>query len=151
TFELHGVMFETAALKQIDIPPMTIREHIDISMQLQALGRKQVTDPRTIMEFDNLGTRAELGDLRYFNVRWNRKITQASSDLFYMSLGYQFYSAQFMYNSAIRRKMFMLLNHYSVPNSIEKKIANGYQKFFLKKWKPLNDTLAAQKHFYPTQ
>lgn len=150
TFELHGVMFETAALKQIDIPPMTIREHIDISMQMHAIGRKQVTDPRSIMEFDNLGTRAELGDLRYFNLRWNRGITQASSDLFYKRWGYRFYSEQFMYNWAVRRKLFLVLNHYRVPGSVANKVANGYQKFFLKKWEPLKDPLAESKHFYST-
>ena len=88
TFEMHGVMFETAALQALDIPHMTIREHIDISMQLQAMGRRQVVDPRSVVEFDNLGTRASLSDLKYFDHRWNAKIMRASSDLFFARWGY---------------------------------------------------------------
>ena len=150
TFEMHGVMFETAALRAIDIPPMTIREHIDISMQLHAMGRTQVVDPRAVVEFDNLGTRAALSDLRYFNHRWNAKITRASSDLFFRRWGYRFYSEQFMYNWAVRRRLYLVLHHYHVPGTIANKVANGYQKFFLKHWEPLKDPLAASQHFYST-
>lgn len=150
TFELHGVVFETAALKQIDIPKMTIREHIDISMQIQAMGRTQVTDPRSIIEFDNLGTRAEMADLRYFDLRWNRQIMQASSDLFFKRWGYRFYSEQFMYNWAVRRRLFLILNHFHVPGSVANKAANAYQKFFLKQWEPLKDPVAVSEHFYST-
>jgi hypothetical protein len=106
TFELHGVMFETAALNAIEIPQMTIREHIDISMQLHRMGRIQVVDPRSVVEFDNLGTRAELGDLAYFDLRWNRRILEASSAQFFERWGLRFYNEQFMYNWAVRRRLF---------------------------------------------
>lgn len=150
TFELHGVMFETEALRGIDIPMMTIREHIDISMQLQAQGRRQVTDPRSVIEFDNLGTRAALSDLKYFNLRWNAEITHASSERFFTRWGYRFYSEQFMYNWAIRRRLFLVLHHYRVPGAVANKVANAYQKFFLPKWEPLADPLAASEHLYST-
>jgi hypothetical protein len=150
TFELHGVMFETAALREIDIPRMTIREHIDISMQMRAMGRIQVVDPRSIVEFDNLGTRAALHDLRYFNHRWNAEIMRESSELFLERWGYRFYSEQFMYNWAVRRRLFLVLHHFHCPMSVANKLANGYQKFFLPKWEPLADPTGASEHFYST-
>lgn len=150
TFELHGVMFETAALKAIDIPRMTIREHIDISMQIRALGRTQVVDPRSVVEFDNLGTRASLHDLAYFNHRWNQKIMSESSDLFARRWGYRFYSEQFMYNWAVRRRLFLILNRFWVPGAISNKLANAYQKSFLKQWEPLADPVGDSVHFYDT-
>jgi len=150
TFELHGVMFETAALRAIDIPRMTIREHIDISMQMRAMGRIQVVDPRSVVQFDNLGTRAALHDLAYFNHRWSDEIMRASSDLFATRWGYRFYSEQFMYNWAVRRRLFLVLHHFHVPGAVANKVANGYQKFFLKQWEPLADPVGDSKHFYST-
>jgi len=150
TFELHGVMFETAALQAIDIPRMTIREHIDISMQLRAMGRRQVVEPRSVVEFDNLGTRAALHDLQYFNHRWNDRIMRASSELFFERWGYRFYSEQFMYNWAVRRRLFLVLHHFRVPGGIANKVANAYQKLLLPKWEPLADPVGASEHFYST-
>lgn len=150
TFELHGVMFETEALRAIDIPRMTIREHIDISMQVRAMGRIQVVDPRSVVEFDNLGTRAALHDLAYFNHRWNGRIMRESSELFLRRWGYRFYSEQFMYNWAVRRRLFLILHHYHCPMRLANKLANGYQRFFLPGWEPLRDPLAASEHFYST-
>lgn len=148
TFELHGVMFETAALRAVELPHATIREHIDISMQLQAMGRIQVVDPRSVVEFDNLGTRAALGDLRYFNLRWNSTITRESSDLFEQRWGYRFYNEQFMYNWAIRRRLFLILHHFYVPGAVANPLANIYQKLFLKEWDPHPDPVGASYHFY---
>lgn len=150
TFELHGVMFETAALKAIEIPHMTIREHIDISMQLRAMGRRQVVDPRSVVEFDNLGTRAALHDLRYFNHRWNRRIMQASSDLFFARWGYRFYSEQFMYNWAVRRRLFLVLHHFFVPGAVANKVANAWQRLALPSWDPLPDPVGASVPLYGT-
>ncbi|KZZ10979.1 hypothetical protein A3749_09970, partial [Oleiphilus sp. HI0078] len=79
-FELHGVMFNTQALQNIELPHMTIREHLDIGMQLQAKGEKLYAEPRSVIYFDNLGTRANLSDLKYFDLRWNRKIGKCSGD-----------------------------------------------------------------------
>jgi hypothetical protein len=151
TFELHGVMFETAALNAIEIPQMTIREHIDISMQLQRMGRIQVVDPRSIVEFDNLGTRAELGDLAYFDLRWNRRILEASSAQFFQRWGLRFYNEQFMYNWAVRRRLFLVLHRFGVPGSIANKVANVYQKLVLRQWEPLSDPIGASEHFYSSR
>jgi hypothetical protein len=150
TFELHGVMFETAALRALDIPRMTIREHIDISMQVRAMGRIQVVDPRSVVEFDNLGTRAALDDLAYFNHRWNGEIMRESSALFQRRWGYRFYSEQFMYNWAVRRRMFLVLHHYHCPMAVANKLANAYQRLFLPRWEPLEDPVGDSEHFYST-
>lgn len=150
TFELHGVMFETAALRAIDIPLATIREHIDISMQLQAMGRRQVVDPRSIVEFDNLGERASLHDLKYFDHRWNERIMRESSDLFEQRWGYRFYSEQFMYNWAVRRRLFLILHHFRMPMGLTNKLANVYQRFFLPSWDPITDPVGKSQHFYST-
>lgn len=150
TFELHGVMFETAALRAIELPRMTIREHIDISMQLRAMGRRQVVDPRSVVEFDNLGTRAALADLAYFNHRWNGRIMRESSDLFAERWGYRFYSERFMYNWAVRRRLYLVLNRFGVPGGVANKVANGWQKAFLPHWDPLKDAVGMSEHFYGT-
>lgn len=150
TFELHGVMFETAALRKIDIPRMTIREHIDISMQVRAMGRIQVVDPRSVVEFDNLGTRASLDDLAYFDHRWNAKIMRESSESFRDRWGYRFYSEQFMYNWAVRRRLFLILHYYHCPMSVANRLANVYQRLLLPKWEPLKDPLGDSEHFYST-
>jgi hypothetical protein len=150
TFEMHGVMFETAALQALDIPHMTIREHIDISMQLQAMGRRQVVDPRSVVEFDNLGTRASLSDLKYFDHRWNAKIMRASSDLFFARWGYRFYSEQFMHNWAVRRRLFLILHHFRCPMAVANKLANIYQRLFLPSWDPISDPVGKSQHFYGT-
>lgn len=88
---------------------MTIREHLDIGMQLRARNLKLYVDPRCNIIFDNLGTRAELADLKYFNLRWNSKITEQSSRLFEQRWGFKFYSEPSIYNWAIRRRIFLLL------------------------------------------
>ena len=55
-----------------------------------------------------------------------------------------------MYNWAVRRRLYLVLHHYHVPGSVANKVANAYQKFFLKQWEPLKDPLAASRHFYST-
>lgn len=150
TFELHCVMFDTKVLQALELPQATIREHIDISMQVQAMGKKQVVEPRSVIEFDNLGKRALLSDLKYFNLRWNSQITKQSSDLFEKRWGYRFYSEQFMYNWVIRRRLFLILNYFYFPGWLSNKLANAVQKFFLPKWNPLEDPIAESNVFYET-
>ncbi len=150
TFELHCVMFDTQVLKALELPQATIREHIDISMQVQAMGKQQVVEPRSVIEFDNLGTRALLSDLKYFNLRWNSKITKQSSDLFEKRWGYRFYSEQIMYNWVIRRRLYLILNYFYFPSWLANKIANAVQKFFLPIWDPLEDPIGQSDLFYDT-
>lgn len=141
-FELHCVMFNTEALKDLELPYMTIREHLDIGMQLKNKGLKLYVDPRSKIIFDNLGTRASLSDLKYFNLRWNSKVTEQSSRLFEKRWGYNFYSEQSIYNWAIRRRLFLILRWLHIPNSLANKIDKVF--FALRRrlfpiWDPLKN------------
>lgn len=141
-FELHGVMFRTDVFKTIELPRMTIREHLDIGMQLRARGLKLVVEPRSRIVFDNLGTPANLSDLKYFNLRWNGRITEQSSRLFEKRWGYKFYSEQSIYNWAIRRRIFLLLRWLHLPivvaNFIDR-IFFGLRRRLFPIWDPLED------------
>ena len=121
-FEFHCVMWRTTELQQLEIPYMTIREHLDIGMQLRARGQKILVDPRSIVVFDNLGTRAHWADLRYFNLRWNAQVTWQSSRLFEQRWGYNFYSEQSIYNWAMRRRLFLLMRWLYLPSTLANKL-----------------------------
>lgn len=114
-FELHCVMFRTDVLADLELPMITIREHLDIGLQLRAKGLRLVVQPSSRVLFDNLGTRAKLSDLRYFNLRWNAAITKASSRLFEKRWGYKFYSEEAIYVWASRRRRFLLLRWLHIP------------------------------------
>lgn len=141
-FELHCVMFNTKVLKEIELPRMTIREHLDIGIQLKNKGLRLYVDPRSHIVFDNLGTRASFSDLKYFNLRWNSKITEQSSRLFEKRWGYKFYSEESIYNWAIRRRLFLLLRWMYIPNSIANKIDRIYsalRRRLFPIWDPLEN------------
>ncbi|MBL4820881.1 MAG: glycosyltransferase [Gammaproteobacteria bacterium] len=141
-FELHGVMFNTEVFKALELPRMTVREHLDIGMQLKAKGLSLVVEPRSQIIFDNLGTRANLSDLKYFNLRWNGKITEESSRLFEKRWGYKFYSEESIYNWAIRRKIFLILRWLYLPISVANKIDRiyfGLRRRLFPIWDPLED------------
>ncbi len=153
SFELHCVMFRTQLLQDVELPQMTIREHLDIGMQLKIRGEKLVVDPRSVIHFDNLGTRAALFDLLYFNLRWNGKVTFASSRLFEKRWGYRFYSEESIYNWAIRRRLFLLLRWFHLPISIANKldgVFSGIRRRMFPIWDPLKDPLAESRAFYET-
>src|SRR3546814_2896260 len=82
---------------------MVIREHLDISLQVAAMDRTMAVEPKSVVHFDNLGTRMTLPDMRFFFYRWGRKLTTPSSRLFERRWGYNFYSEQSMYNWVVRR------------------------------------------------
>lgn len=141
-FELHCVMFNTEVLKSLELPHMTIREHLDIGMQLKNRGLKLYVEPRCNIIFDNLGTRASLSDLKYFNLRWNSKITESSSRLFEKRWGYNFYSEQSIYNWAIRRRIFLVLRWMHIPNGLANKIDRVFfaiRRRLFPIWDPLSN------------
>ena len=150
-FELHCVMFNTKILQKIELPHMTIREHLDIGMQLKNLDLKIYVDPRSHIIFDNLGTRAALADLKYFNLRWNSKITEQSSRLFEQRWGYKFYSEESIYNWAIRRRLFLLLRWLYLPNSVANKIDRVFsaiRRRLFPIWDPLKNPNEASMLLY---
>src|SRR5262249_49458332 len=105
-FELHAFFAETSLLKQLDLPGMVVREHIDIGIQLHRLGVEIWCEPKAQVIFDNIHERPSYGDLRFFFYRWSERLINASHDLFEERWGYRFYGEQFMKNWAYRRKVF---------------------------------------------
>src|SRR3546814_1506132 len=92
TCELHCVLFDGDLFRRIELPSMVIREHLDISLQVAAMDRTMAVEPKSVVHFDNLGTRMTLPDMRFFFYRWGRKLTAPSSRLFERRWGYNFYS-----------------------------------------------------------
>lgn len=150
-FELHCVMFRNKVLKTLELPSMTIREHLDIGMQLRARGLRLVVEPRSRVMFDNLGTRAKLSDLRYFNLRWNGAVTEQSSRLFERRWGYRFYSEQAIYLWAVRRRIFLLLRWMHLPVSAANKVDRliGFlRRRIAPVWDPVPDAEEQSVSFY---
>ncbi|PCJ27269.1 MAG: hypothetical protein COA96_03540 [SAR86 cluster bacterium] len=151
SFELHCVMFNTAIFKSIELPRITIREHLDIGLQLKARKLKLYVEPGSSILFDNLGTRAKFSDLRFFNLRWNKKITYQSSRLFEKRWGYKFYSEEATYNWARRRRLFIFLRWLYFPIQIANKIDTLYaavQRRLFPIWDPLTDPYSQSKPLY---
>ena len=149
-FELHCVMFDTKVLKSLEFPRMTIREHLDIGMQLRSRNLKLFVEPRSQVKFDNLGTRANLSDLIYFNLRWNKRITAESSALFEKRWGYRFYTEKSIYNWASRRKLFLVLRWLFLPvvvvNGIDR-VVEGVKRRLSPVWDPLDDPISQSRMF----
>jgi GT2 family glycosyltransferase len=145
TFELHCVLFDGEMFKRIELPSMVIREHLDISLQVAALGRTMVVEPRSVVHFDNLGTRMALSDMRFFFYRWGPKLTCPSSRLFERRWGYRFYSEQSMYNWVVRRKAFLVSRWLGAPIGIANRATQVAKKLFCRDWDPLPDPDAASR------
>lgn len=127
-FELHGVLFNTKILQEIELPQMVIREHIDIAIQLKKLGYKVFSQPSSIVIFDNLGTRMELADMKFFFFRWGKTLTWQSSRLFEQRWGYNFYSEQAMYHWVFRRKVFLYCRWLHIPISLANQVTRIFAK-----------------------
>lgn len=144
-FELHGVLFLTKALQQIELPSMVIREHIDIGIQLRKLGYKLLSQPESVIIFDNLGTRMSWFDMRFFFYRWDPKLTYTSSRLFEQRWHYNFYAEQAMYHWVFRRKVFLVCRWLYLPISVSNKVVRVLAKLktLIKPvWNPLSDPAA---------
>lgn len=127
-FELHGVLFNTKILQEIELPQMVIREHIDIAIQLKKLGYKVFSQPNSIVVFDNLGTRMELADMKFFFFRWGKTLTWQSSRLFEQRWGYNFYAEQAMYHWVFRRRIFLYCRWLHIPISLANQVTRIFAK-----------------------
>lgn len=143
TFELHCVLFDSEVFKRVELPSMVIREHLDISLQVAAMERTMVVEPKSVIHFDNLGTRMALSDMRFFFYRWGPKLTGPSSRLFERRWGYNFYSEQSMYNWVVRRKVFLVSRWLGAPIGIANRTTQVANKLFCRDWDPLSDADAA--------
>lgn len=145
TFELHCVLFDGEVFRRIELPSMVIREHLDISLQIAAMGRTMVVEPTSVIHFDNLGTRMALADMRFFFFRWGPKLTGPSSRLFERRWGYKFYSEQSMYNWVVRRKAFLVSRWFGAPIGIANRATQVAKKLFCRDWDPLPDPDGASR------
>jgi len=145
TFELHCVLFSAPTFKAIELPSMVIREHLDISLQVFARGESIMVEPESVVTFDNLATRMELADMRFFFHRWNKKLTESSSRLFERRWGYRFYSEQSMYNWVFRRKTFLLLRWLRIPTGLANVLTNIAKRLMRRDWDPLSDPEGASR------
>lgn len=150
-FELHGVMFRTSILKDIELPHMTIREHLDIGMQLKVRGESLYAEPRSIIYFDNLGSRAKLKDLQYFDLRWNKNIGKESHDLFEQRWGYKWYAEPAVYNWCTRRRLYLILRWLYIPIPIANfldRIVSSIKRRLFPIWDPLKEPLELSTLLY---
>ncbi|MBT5229538.1 MAG: glycosyltransferase [Methylococcales bacterium] len=150
-FELHGVMFNTKALQNIELPHMTIREHLDIGMQLKAKGEKIFAEPRSVIYFDNLGTRAQLADLKYFDLRWNKEIGKESHDLFEKRWGYKWYAEESVYFWCVRRRLYIILRWAFLPIKVANlldRIVSSIKRRLFPIWDPVQNPLEQSSLLY---
>lgn len=150
-FELHGVLFDTEILKTIEMPQMVIREHIDIGIQIKKMGRKILTQPKSVVIFDNLGTRMEFDDMAFFFFRWDKKLTWESSRLFEERWGYKFYAEQAMYHWVFRRKIFLFCRWLHLPISTSNLITRvcAKVKTMIKPvWDPMKNPVEQSQNYY---
>lgn len=114
-FELHTFFAETEVLRQLDLPPMVVREHIDLGIQLHQAGIPIWCEPKAVVQFDNIHERPTRQDLRFFFFRWDEKLINQSHQLFEQRWGYRFYNEQFMKNWAFRRKVYSICRFLGLP------------------------------------
>lgn len=141
-FELHGVLFNTEVLKKLELPQMVIREHIDIAMQLKKMGYKVFSQPKSIVIFDNLGTRMEYSDMRFFFFRWQKSLTWQASRLFEKRWGYKFYAEEAMYHWVFRRRIFLYCRWLHIPINTANfitRIAAKIKTMIKPVWDPVKD------------
>ncbi len=143
TFELHCVLFSTDHLKNIEIPHMVVREHIDIGLQTRAMGKCIVVQPESVILFDNLNTRMNYTDMKFFFFRWQNKLSRESHALFEKRWRYKFYAENAMYVWAFRRKIFLLARFIGMPIWAANKTTTIAKRLFTKDWDPLEDPISA--------
>jgi hypothetical protein len=151
-FELHTFFAETKVLKQLDLPPMVVREHIDIGIQLRKMGIDIWNEPQAVVHFDNMQHRPSLADLRFFFYRWDEKKIDESHRLFRERWGYDFYNEQFMRNWAFRRKVYSVCRYLGLPQKSADLVSRAFNKLLRKpipnnlRRDPLKESTLALEH-----
>ncbi|HBN88162.1 MAG TPA: hypothetical protein DD408_03365, partial [Rheinheimera sp.] len=109
------------------------------------LGYKLLSQPESVIIFDNLGTRMSWFDMRFFFYRWDPKLTYTSSRLFEQRWHYNFYAEHAMYHWVFRRKVFLVCRWLHLPISVSNKVVRVVAKLktLIKPvWNPLSDPAA---------
>lgn len=151
TFELHCVLFDSDVLKSVELPSAVTREHLDVALQVRARGRRLVVEPASRVVFDNLGTRMQFGDMRYFWYRWSPRLNRHSAELFERRWGYRFYTEQASLNWVVRRKAFLLSRWLHLPIGASNLAARVAKRLFCHDWDPLPDADAASRALRPQE
>jgi len=131
-FELHTFFAETEVLRKLDLPPMVVREHIDIGIQLHRMGIPIWNEPQAVVHFDNIQHRPTMADLRFFFYRWDEKKIDASHQLFRERWGYDFYNEQFMKNWSFRRKVYSVCRYIGLPQKPADFVSRVFNKLLRK-------------------
>jgi hypothetical protein len=129
-FELHTFFAETDVLRQLDLPAMVVREHIDIGIQLHKMGIDIWCEPNSRVEFDNIHARPTYADLRFFFFRWSQRLVDESHELFEKRWGYRFFNEHYMKNWAARRKVFGVCRFLYLPHKAADFISRVVNKLF---------------------
>jgi hypothetical protein len=129
-FELHAFFAETQVMRDLDLPAMVVREHIDLGMQLHQRGIDIWCEPKSRVIFDNIHERPSFADLRFFFYRWAEHLIDESHDLFEKRWGYRFYSEQSIKNWAYRRKVFSVCRFLGLPNKLSDLASRAFNKAF---------------------
>jgi GT2 family glycosyltransferase len=131
-FELHTFFAETDVLRELDLPDMVVREHVDIGIQLNRKGIPIWSVPQSIVHFDNIHERPTWRDLKFFFFRWDEKLINQSHQLFLERWGYRFYNEQFMKNWACRRKVYSICRFLGIPSGPSDFASRVFNKLFRK-------------------
>ena len=144
-FEFHAVIAETDVFRQLDIPEIVMREHVDIGMQLAKHKRKDIPDghtgeepipiwcePKSVVHFDNLHERPTYRDLRYFFYRWGCGFLEDAHRQFEKRWGYRYTNEQYIKNWAFRRKIFSVCRFAGIPHTPADFVARAMGKLFCK-------------------
>jgi hypothetical protein len=109
------------------------------------------SQPNSVVVFDNLGTRMELDDMKFFFFRWSKPLTWQSSRLFEQRWGYNFYAEQAMYHWVFRRRVFLYSRWLHLPISLANQITRIFAKIktLIKPvWDPVEDPAANSKNYF---
>jgi hypothetical protein len=131
-FELHTFFAETAVLRELDLPAMVVREHIDIGIQCYEKGIEIWGVPKSIVHFDNINAPPGWSDLKFFFFRWDEKLIDQSHRLFRERWGYTFFNEQFMRNWAFRRKVYSVCRFIRLPQKPADFVSRVMVKLFRK-------------------
>lgn len=121
--EMHAVLLETALLKRLDLPPLTVREHVEVVLQAKALGAGVVSTAQSVVRYDNLHARMSFADLSFFRYRWSPEATRRSSELFERRWGQRFEDVAGFVAWQGRRQRYVTARALGVPSKWANRIS----------------------------
>ncbi len=114
--EMHAVLLETKLLQALDLPPLTVREHVEVVLQARAMGVGVVSTARSVVSYDNLHRRMSFADLSFFRFRWSPEATYRSSELFERRWGERFEDVAGFVAWQGRRQRYVTARAFGIPS-----------------------------------